>query len=76
MKESLKGDDATEMTAAVEALNQLWHAASEEMYKQASAQQAGSPASDNGNGQPTEPTQSAEPNSNADAVEAEFEEVK
>ena len=66
VKESLKGEDTTEMTSAVESLNQIWHGASSEMYNQANTQQAN----------PSEATSDPTQSSDSDAVDAEFEEVK
>ncbi|MCX6349883.1 MAG: molecular chaperone DnaK [Candidatus Aureabacteria bacterium] len=40
VKDALKKEDAGEIKAAAEALSQSWHAASEEMYKRATAQGA------------------------------------
>lgn len=68
LKESLKSDDTDEMTAAVESLNQIWHGASSEMYKQANANQAQS-------GEPAGQANTGD-QSDAEAVDAEFEEVK
>ena len=40
VREALKTENVEEMTASVEALNQLWHAASSEMYQNVNQQQA------------------------------------
>jgi molecular chaperone DnaK len=70
VKEALKSDNADEMTASVEALNQLWHAASAEMYKNVNQAQAGS-----GNGErPGAPPEDGEGKDKT--IDAEFEEVK
>jgi len=44
VREALKTENVEEMTASVEALNQLWHAASSEMYQNVNQQQTGSGA--------------------------------
>ncbi len=71
VKEALKGENSDEMVAATEALDQLWQQASAQMYQQAS--QTGSshagPAGGNGHSGPGG-------SGSADAVDAEFEEVK
>lgn len=68
--EALKGDNLSETESATNALNQVWHGASAEMYKSASGS--------NGNGhqyQRTSPTESG-PTGDSKPVDAEFEEVK
>ena len=69
VREALKGDNLSETESATNALNQVWHEASAEMYKSASGS--------NGNGQQyqrTSPTDS--PTGDSKPVDAEFEEVK
>jgi molecular chaperone DnaK len=69
VRESLKGDNLSEIESATNALNQVWHEASAEMYKSASGA--------NGNGhqyQRTSPTDG--PTGESKPVDADFEEVK
>jgi molecular chaperone DnaK len=70
VKESLKNENVEEMKNSVEALNQLWHQASAEIY-----QATGAPGGDNGSRQGA---QAGPDNAGGqdDAVDAEFEEVK
>ena len=72
VKEALKTDNVEEMNASVEALNQIWQAASAELYKQASQAQ-GAPGGGNGS---QAGGQAASGDDRQDAVDAEFEEVK
>lgn len=70
VKEALKGSNSDEMVSATEALNQIWQQASAEMYQQASA--AGSTSNSDG----ASSTSGGKSGNAADAVDAEFEEVK
>ena len=73
VKEAVKSEDTSEMESSMEALNQLWQAASTKMYQQASA--AGdSPGGDPG-AQPGPPPGENNGNSDGGAVDAEYEVV-
>ncbi|MBU8934501.1 MAG: molecular chaperone DnaK [candidate division Zixibacteria bacterium] len=69
VREALKGDNIDEITSSAEALQQTWHAASQEMYQSASAQTAA--PGGNGCGENGGTCDNAET-----TVDAEFEEVK
>ena len=66
VKEALKSDSVDEITAASEALNQVWQRASAEMYQQAQPDPAAGTQQTGGNGEKPDDK----------AVDAEFEEVK
>jgi molecular chaperone DnaK len=71
VKEALKSENVDEMNASVEALNQLWHGASEQMYQGASQEQAA------GSGNGSQPGgQSQASDDKEKPIDAEFEEVK
>ncbi len=72
VKETLKGDNANEITSATEALTQIWQQAAATMYQQASAQQG--PQSGPGQGGP----QQAETSDKGQekTVDADFEVVE
>ncbi len=71
LKEALKGTDINEIKSATEALNQQWHKASEQMYKQASAGSSG-PA---GQQAPSGNTSGAESKGDSETVDADYEVV-
>ncbi len=69
VRESLKSDNLSEIESATNALNQVWHEASAEMYKAASGS--------NGHGQQYQRTSATDsPTGESKPVDAEFEEVK
>ncbi len=72
VKEALKKEDTAEIKSAAEALNQSWHAASEEMYRQATASaQAAQP----GPGEPQSPPPGASQGAGdqGEVIDADFE---
>jgi molecular chaperone DnaK len=77
VKEALKKEETEEIKAAAEALSQSWHAASEEMYKRATAARAG--AQPGGEGCPgagfETPPPGGEPKApgEGEVIDAEFE---
>lgn len=73
-KKALESDDVDPIKNAIQELNTVSHKLAEEMYKKASAQQAGGGAdSGAGHGEGTEPGSEGKPKE--DVVDADFEEV-
>lgn len=67
VKQALESNNADEIASSSEALNQLWQAASAEMYQQAQAEPSMDTSQSGGNGASS---------ADEDVVDAEFEEVK
>jgi molecular chaperone DnaK len=81
VKEALKSENVEEMTASVEALNQLWHAASSEMYQNVNRQQAEESAGFSAGERMRQQTGpgdngSRETDSQEEPIDADFEEMK
>ena len=74
VKEALKGEYQEEIKSASEALTQIWHQASAELYQQtASAEQGEAPAGDHPRGAPTD--ESAAPGDEGEVIDADYEVV-
>jgi len=71
VKEALKNDDVEEIKAASEALSQSWHAASEEMYRQATASAQSAPGAETPPPPPPGAAQAAADGS--EVIDADFE---
>ena len=77
LKESLNGTDTNEVKSATEALQQVWHQASEKMYQQAGAQPGEQAGPQAGPGPQVDPTQQQPPPPQEDenVVDADYEVV-
>ena len=74
VKEALKGENQEEIKSASEALTQIWHQASAELYQQtASAGQGDAPTGDHPRGAPTD--ESAAPGNEGEVIDADYEVV-
>jgi len=79
VKEALKGENTEEMTASVEALNQLWHTASSEMYQNVNqpGAEAGFAGGERMNQDPNHGDNGSKTAaSGEEPIDAEFEEMK
>ncbi|HOZ08596.1 MAG TPA: Hsp70 family protein, partial [candidate division Zixibacteria bacterium] len=72
VRAALKGDNADEMSRAAEDLQTAWQQVSADLYRQAAGPTAGAQPGGNGSG----PQTGAAGRPDADAVDADFEEVK
>ena len=77
-REALKGEETAAITAATEALQQVWHEAAAVLYQQAGAGGAGAGAAPDAGGEPGEPAHAGKkPGEGPDgAVDADFEVLK
>ncbi|MBN1290911.1 MAG: molecular chaperone DnaK [Candidatus Latescibacteria bacterium] len=75
-KETIKGSDISEITSARDGLNAAWHEAAQKMYAQTNPQDAhGGPGAQSGHEPQAEKKESAGKQTDAGAVDADFEVV-
>ena len=69
VRDAMEGTDVSVLKSAIEELNKVWHAASEQMYKQTAGAQPGAP------GETAQPGPDSAPKNDGQTVDADYEVV-